>query len=494
MFYFFEGTTFCFVLKRVFDYLYCVSFVPAKCLFEVICECVEYIGMVHEQNASRAFAPQQQEQGRRLDVDDGVKRRPDCGWPMHDLRNGGWFSVWPECIWSEICAPQCVSMLRMTSKKIHRMLCDFQSGNGKGLKSEMKMHRGIDAQGFASLIKVYSSFSCVTSIILKHSQVDFYAADILAKSLCMCSFLRSMDVSNNRLTFHGAHCIVHALRAHSGLEVLDLSNNDIQFLGRIYGLKPHGGIVGQLREMTSLKQLSLAGNGLRTGCGQCIEGLALMPSLQSLDLSDNPLTAGPLKIADMRCIHSICTIMSRTKSIHTLNLDKIHLGNEGFRVFSRQLPSFSTLTSLSVCENNIQDKGLSVFCEHMQGNTLLRSLDLSQNFQSFATMDLICPLLKCVQIQKLSLRGARMCDCDGHGLFRDLHAFNHLTSLDLEDNLLMQSDYIISGMRNATNIQVLNLSRNLILVSTSVQNLEEAWMFDPVSGHRNTRRLRDLLL
>lgn len=494
MFYFFEGTTFCSVLKQVFDYLYCVSFVPGKCLFEVICECHEHIGMVHGQNASRALVPQQHEQRQRLNVDDEVKRRHDCGWPIHDLRNGGWFGVWPECIWSEICAPQCVSMLRMTSKKIHRMLCDFQSGVKKGLRSEMKMHRGIAVQDFATLIKVYSSFSSVTSMIFKDSQMDFYAADILARSLCMCPFLRSMDVRHNRLTFYGAHNIVHGLRAHSELEVLDLSYNDIQFLGRIYGKKPHGGIVGLLREITSLKQLSLAGNGLRMGCGQCIEGLALMTSLQAIDLSDNPLTAGPLKMDSMNCIHSICAMMSRTGSIQTLNLDKTYLCSEGFRVFSRQLSSFSTLTSLSVSENNIQDKGLSVFCKHMEGNTTLRAVNLSNNFQTFTTMDLICPLLKCAQIQKLSLRGARMCDCDGYDLFTDLHAFNHLTDLDLEDNLLMQSDYIISGMHNGSNIQVLNLSRNLILVTTSVQNLEQAWMFNPVSGRRNTRLLRDLFL
>jgi Ran GTPase-activating protein (RanGAP) involved in mRNA processing and transport len=99
--------------------------------------------------------------------------------------------------------------------------------------------------------------------------------------------------------------------------------------------------------------------------------LADNTSLQSLSLFGNDIN-------DIAAIH-IATALKSNKTLKTLNLRDNNIGDEGASAIAKALETHASLQSLTLSHNKITKKAAASFAEVLKGNKSLQELDLGYN-------------------------------------------------------------------------------------------------------------------
>jgi Ran GTPase-activating protein (RanGAP) involved in mRNA processing and transport len=122
---------------------------------------------------------------------------------------------------------------------------------------------------------------------------------------------------------------------------------------------------------SSLDNLHLDGMYLNQEFGSMIAwGVLMHSSLQILDLANNTLASGAVKIA---------RALEGHRTLKALNLWSNDLGEDVGQAFGRTLAQNSSLTCLVLSENSIGDVGACAIADALKTNTTLRSLSFGCN-------------------------------------------------------------------------------------------------------------------
>ncbi|KAK9041004.1 hypothetical protein V6N11_016134 [Hibiscus sabdariffa] len=176
-----------------------------------------------------------------------------------------------------------------------------------------------------------SSFHEMDPVSLAHSLASFLSSG---------RSLGSLKLRDNHLDWNFARRIFSTvLDASSNLTSLDLSgNNYVSFISQIAGwLSNFNWRSGVAKSLQSLRILDLGGNNLqKDDAGNLRYALVQMPSLEILDLSDNPMEDGGLR----SLIPYFAEASKSCSPLTDLNLENCELASDGV---AQLLDALSTL-------------------------------------------------------------------------------------------------------------------------------------------------------
>ncbi|KAM9321957.1 NACHT, LRR and PYD domains-containing protein 3-like [Gastrophryne carolinensis] len=219
----------------------------------------------------------------------------------------------------------------------------------------------------------------------------------------------------------------------------------------------------------------LYGCGLTSSCcADLCSVITTNTSLTSLDLEENPLQDSGIKLLCEGLRHPGCVLQE-------LRLVQCRLTSSCCADLCSVITTNTSLTSLDLRENPLQDSGIKLLCEGLRHpgcvlqrlgleecgltssccadlcfvittNTSLTSLDLSLNPLQDSGITLLCEGLRhpgCV-LQKLGLQGCRLTSSCCADLCSVITTNTSLTSLDLGENPLQDSGIklLCEGLRH----------------------------------------------
>lgn len=170
------------------------------------------------------------------------------------------------------------------------------------------------------------------------------------------------SVGFNDITGDGAESLAKVVLEHTSLNnfcsipMVSLRQNTITKLdleGKGVGVPGAIVLSSLMPSATALKSLNLAMNGLDAKAAEHVsEGLKENKALTSLDLQSNNLTNYG---QDMAGVIQLSEALKANKTLETLNLGGNELKAEGAEIIAGLLKTNTTLTSVGVKYNNLDD-------------------------------------------------------------------------------------------------------------------------------------------
>ena len=185
--------------------------------------------------------------------------------------------------------------------------------------------------------------------------------------------------------------------------------------------------------------------------------LTVNTSLTSLDLSGNSIDDGGAS--------SLTEALRVNTSLTSLGLDGNSIGDEGASSLSEALRVNTSLTSLHLCDNSIGDEGASSLSEALRVNTSLTSLDLCWNSIGDEGASSLSEALRVnTSLTSLNLSCNQIKDEQVNSLSEALRVNTSLTSLDLSSNSIGAegASSLCEALRVNTSLTSLDLRRNSI--------------------------------
>tara|TARA_R110002073_G_scaffold130702_4_gene277392 strand:- start:523 stop:1074 length:552 start_codon:yes stop_codon:yes gene_type:complete len=108
-----------------------------------------------------------------------------------------------------------------------------------------------------------------------------------------------------------------------------------------------------------------------TYCGSICDMLKVNTTLKSLDLGNNYLN-------DNSC-QFICDILKTNTTLTHINLENNEFTYRGCTIICDMLKTNTTLTSIDLSNNSFHEEGCKFICDMLKVNTTLTSIDLSNN-------------------------------------------------------------------------------------------------------------------
>ena len=300
-------------------------------------------------------------------------------------------------------------------------------------------------------------------------------ADKVLQALKETSKLKALDLGSNCMTKATAENIANVIRKNTSLEQLSLADNDLksstdvilQALQEISTLKllnlnknnMTGAIANDLadviRSNTSLKQLYLADNELKSSTGTILQALQENTGLKTLSLSKNGLTREVAKgLADI--------IKDSTL------LEELFLADNDLKLWApvilQALKWKSHLKTLDLSKNNITSDLVTDLADVIHSNTHLQTLNLAENnLQSSATV-ILDALKGNSNLKMLNLSDNDMTGSVAEKLTEVIQKNAFLENLALSNNNLQSSAFkILQALTAHSKLKVLNLDNNNII-------------------------------
>ncbi|XP_057965670.1 uncharacterized protein LOC131156192 isoform X2 [Malania oleifera] len=195
-------------------------------------------------------------------------------------------------------------------------------------------------------------FSIKSSSFLETNMVSL---PIGLESLLSGRFLSSLSFSDSQLGRNFATMVFNILLdASSSLSILDLSENNISGWLSNFNLRPPDcslSHIGLGKSLQSLRVLNLRGNNLhKYDVGSLKHALALMPNLETLDISGNPIEDDGIK----NLFPYIIEASEGNSRLSNLRLENCELSCNGVTQLLEILSTFKKpLYSLSIADNDL---------------------------------------------------------------------------------------------------------------------------------------------
>ena len=249
----------------------------------------------------------------------------------------------------------------------------------------------IQTEGAVRIFKALKlKCSCLKKLILTNNGITKEAADEIGLALTTNSTLEVLGLSRNKLQSTGIVGIMYSLNNdNKTLKVLDVESNDITD-------SASGNIAATLANNTSLEDLNLSGNSLKTkGAIKILSALETNSTLKTLSMRDCDITYTE------QAGHYITNALAGNSGLEKLLLCKNRLQTSGAIKIMQSLQKNSTLKVINLWNNNITDQVANEVAITLANNTCLEELVLQKNEISSEGVKVILSGLKCNRSLKL---------------------------------------------------------------------------------------------
>ncbi|XP_076868289.1 leucine-rich repeat-containing protein 31 isoform X2 [Brachyhypopomus gauderio] len=302
--------------------------------------------------------------------------------------------------------------------------------------------------------------------------------------------LKTLKLSGCRLTAEDLGALGEALDTVPLLEILDLSWNSGAGGGNLHCLTSHFGSAGALRELHVVDcQLSEA-DAMSVG-----EALPLVPCLEVLDLSSNPLV--------VRGRENVLSALGYTPHLRSLRLRMCGLDRASLAILGEQLQLLPALEHLDLSCNKESGGGFSAVVMSLSFLTHLRSLDmhscclteenvlelaqvipclgdltdldLSSNKRVGGVLQTLLPGLPLSKMKRLHLSDCGLSHEAYHALATSMKSFTQLESLSLSWNKSVGTNlrWLLEPLQAGCKLQELGLC-SCDLTTEDMLHLESA--------------------
>ena len=242
----------------------------------------------------------------------------------------------------------------------------------------------IQTEGAVRIFRALKSRrSYLKKLILTNNGITKYAADEIGLALTTNNTLEVLNLSHNKLQSTGIAEIMYSLnKDNKTLMDLDVESNDITDSAT-------GNIAAALAHNTSLEQLNLSGNSLKTkGAIKILRALETNKTLKTLSMRDCDITyteqAGDYITNALAC----------NSGLEKLLLCKNRLQTSGAIKIMQSLQKNCTLKVINLWNNNITDQVANEVANTLANNTCLEELVLQKNQISSEGVKIILSGLK----------------------------------------------------------------------------------------------------
>lgn len=286
---------------------------------------------------------------------------------------------------------------------------------------------------------------------LSHPRIDDVFARLVASALCENQVVTTVILSCYALVDDGAHALGKALTEHKPLSKLQLRDLRNQREINIF--------FGLLAEHGSIQEISLRHCNICTRSVNCIvKFLEKHPKLKELRMVDCQIDEAAQRVLFQHGVKG-------HPSLERLYM--IHVGiSEASAPFLADMLQEGSLQELHLCENDLQDEGLSALAASLVHNKMLRHLDLRSNgISDQAVLSLQGILASNTSLSTLVLSDNNIGDLGITALSRGLaNATCNLRMLDLSENeiCVKGATALSKSLRTNKRLQDLNLSFNPI--------------------------------
>jgi Ran GTPase-activating protein (RanGAP) involved in mRNA processing and transport len=258
----------------------------------------------------------------------------------------------------------------------------------------------------------------------------------LASALCMLDKLTNLNISDNIFTVAATKALIPAFNSMTSLLKLDISKTNIGHISLDILSK-------NIVNMTKLESLNISYNC--TGTESAHDWALILQRLPSLKEFDMSFTeTGVDKLIVLSPI--ICNLKS-------LNICGNQIG-EYFETQNSDL-KMPNLEFLNISLNNIKDKGVPRFSKSLETMTSLTNLSLKNNQIETEGCVILSSCIK--NMKKLTTLDIGYLDCDLTILILSLSYLPSLTYLDMSCNEKMSDVNALTGL---SNLVYLNISDN----------------------------------
>ena len=208
-------------------------------------------------------------------------------------------------------------------------------------------HGSITVVGLTALSSLFRSKKfCLRSFDVSDMLLDDVGMNILAAGVASIPSMQSLNLKSNAIGDEGLQSLAVGVSNNKNLETLNLSNNGP--FSEI-GLRHLSDVIPKV---LNLKELYLSSNSIsEEGLQTLAVGLRKHPALERLDLSSNAIGSDGLR--------ALAT--AEITSLRSLNLARNAINDEALGVFVEGIENFVNLETLDLTDNNmITPSGLAV--------------------------------------------------------------------------------------------------------------------------------------
>uniref|UniRef100_A0A6B2L6N1 Uncharacterized protein n=1 Tax=Arcella intermedia TaxID=1963864 RepID=A0A6B2L6N1_9EUKA len=258
----------------------------------------------------------------------------------------------------------------------------------------------------------------LTSLSLAFNNIHHEGIANIVEALKVNTTLRNLNISGNKFGVDGAYQIASLLENNSTLKKLNLSASDLNDVGL------HK-ILQSLEKNTTLKELKLQNldNDINNSVEYLVFLLKTKCHLTKLNLRFNLFTPQNLSLLIETLRHSTTLTSVDLSGQNKFTLEKAE-------EIESVIQTNSTLTSLSLNDNNIDDAICQPIIRGLCCNTSLRELHLSGN-QVYDIQGLLGHLHKNSTLTLLNLKDNKKFNRDDNNLVCSFMAINKTLSHDL---------------------------------------------------------------
>ena len=275
-------------------------------------------------------------------------------------------------------------------------------------------------EGFKSLVPFLRNNKSLSDLTFDfENSIELRCARSIAVLLGQQSSLKCLSFEEADLGDEGLLEIAATLSKQPQLEELDLSGNNISMDGCV----ALGSALEGMRN-PKLATLDLGRNDIDDeGLHALVAGLINCHNLTSLNLNENELITG----AGLRSLSLYALLQSDRCCLECLFLDGLNIDNDGVGVLVAGLVTLPALQKLDLCSNRISDQGVQAYVD-LSKNSFSVSVSVS-GLRSLGTL-----IQRTTSLKSLYLGSNNIDDTGLQGLVDDMTTRSSLTHLDLSYN------------------------------------------------------------
>ena len=223
---------------------------------------------------------------------------------------------------------------------------------------------GLNDDGVTKIAESLCEHTKLRCIALQKNNITKKSAEALSSVVSNNNGLKNLYLGNNQLQV-GAIKLATALKTISSLKILNLTNNSIPE-------EAADELSAAIRANNSLEELWLGGNHLGSSTVMIVNALKEITTLKKLSLSNNGNRSKELAPA-------IASMVTRNKLMETLSLNNSGLNDDGIMKIAGSLCEHTKLKWIYLHNNNITKKSAKALSSIISSNNRLEELHLSGN-------------------------------------------------------------------------------------------------------------------
>ena len=326
-----------------------------------------------------------------------------------------------------------------------------------------------------AIASIITKNKLIEKLLLNDNNLNDDGVIRIAQSLCKHSQLKSLTLQNNNITEEAVEALASIISSNTGLEELYLGNNQLQLgvtkisttLKNISSLKvlelhnnnipeqAANDLAAAIMANSLLEKLWLSGNHLGSSTVMIVNALKEITTLKVLSLDGNQNRSDELAPA-------IASIITKNKLIERLLLSDNNLNDDGVIRIAQSLYKHSKLKSLSLRNNNITKKAAEALTSIISSNIGLEELYLSNNQLQLGVTKIATTLKNISSLKVLDLDNNNIPEQAANDLAAVIMANSVLEKLRLSGNHLGSSStvMIVNALKKITTLKELDLNGN----------------------------------